>query len=198
MTVSIDAMGTQHDIASRIIKEKANYILAVKGNQKGLSNQIIDSFMRERADSVYEQTEKGHGRIETRQCEVLRTLKWSDEPDKWSGLKSLIKITATRISGGKSSTEIRYYISSLQQDAKVFNDNIRAHWGIENSLHWVLDMVFDEDWQRKRNKHAAHNFSFIRKIAFNLLKLDKSKDSMVSKRLKAGWSNEYLMKLIQN
>lgn len=198
MTVSIDAIGTQHDIASRIIKKKADYILAAKGNQKALNREIIDSFVRERANSTYEQTEKGHGRIETRRCEVLHILKWIDDPDKWCELKSLIKITATRISGEKSSTEIRYYISSLQQDAKAFNDNIRAHWGIENSLHWVLDMVFDEDWQRKRNKHAAHNFSFIRKIALNLLKLDKSKDSMVSKRLKAGWSNEYLMKLIQN
>ncbi len=94
-------------------------------------------------------------------------------------------------------TEVRYYISSATDDAKTFNANIRKHWGIENKLHWTLDVIFDEDRQHKRTKSAAQNFSFIRKIALNLLKQDKSKGSLVTKRLKAGWDDKFLIHLLK-
>ncbi|GHT26327.1 hypothetical protein AGMMS4957_21800 [Bacteroidia bacterium] len=119
-----------------------------------------------------------------------------DDEKPWKSLQTIIKITATREVAAKGTTEVRLYISSLDT-LQPFNQYIREHWGGENSLHWTLDMVFREDEQRKRTKHAAENFALIRKIALNLLKKDKGKESLVSKRLKAGWNKEFLLNLIQ-
>lgn len=194
--VSIDAMGTQTAIAEKIMERKADYILAVKENQKELLEQMAGRFNRQKADSTEQIDEKGHGRIESRRCDVITNLTFIDNAPLWAGLKSIVRITSKRDDGKKQSTEVRYYISSLTENASAFNSHIRDHWGIENRLHWVLDMVFDEDRQRKRNKNAANNFSFIRKMALNILKKDTSKGSLVTKRLKAGWDHNFLIKLL--
>jgi predicted transposase YbfD/YdcC len=195
--VTIDAMGTQTAIAKKIIDKKADYILAVKDNQKSLREEVEATCNRHRPVCDTTDIEKGHGRIETRRCQVFEKGLIVDFEGRWTGLQSVIKITSIREIKDKTTTEIRYYISSLNTQ-QPFNKYIRNHWGVENSLHWTLDMVFREDEQRKRDKHAAENFAIVRKIALNLLKKDSaSKNSLVSKRLKAAWNKEYLISLLK-
>jgi predicted transposase YbfD/YdcC len=141
-----------------------------------------------------ETVENGHGRIETRKCEAINNLDFLDEKEQWAGLSSLARITATREIYGKQTTEERLYISSVVSDAKSFNLFIRHHWGVENSLHWTLDVTFREDDQRKRNGHAVNNFALVEKIALNLLKSEGSKDiSIKNKRLVAAWDNQFML-----
>jgi predicted transposase YbfD/YdcC len=194
--ITIDAMGTQTDITEKIIDKEADYILAVKDNQKSLREEVEATCNRHRPVSDTTETEKGHGRIETRRCQVFEKGLIVDSEGHWTGLQSVIKITATREIRDKITTEERYYISSLDTK-KPFNQYIRSHWRVENSLHWTLDMVFREDEQRKRDKRAAENFALVRKIGLNLLKKDTAtKASLVSKRLKAAWNKEYLIRLL--
>lgn len=194
--ITIDAMGTQTHIAEMIVENKADYILAVKANHLELLEQVQGRFGQQSPCSVDCVMEKGHGRIETRTCEVITNLDFVDNRIFWKGLKSIVKITSSREINQKKTTEVRYYMSSLEASSAEFNRFIRQHWGIENKLHWSLDMVFDEDRQRKRSKNAANNFSYIRKIALNTLKKDSSKGSLVTKRLKAGWDNKFLLTLL--
>lgn len=194
--ITIDAMGTQRDIAKKIIKGEANYILALKANQKELLEETQSIFRVQTPDSISSVAEKGHGRIETRTCEVITNIEFLYGKEKWEGLKSIVRITSNRSINNKKTQEQRYYISSLNVNAEKFNSYIRHHWGVENNLHWTLDMTFNEDHQRKRNGMAAQNFSLINKIALNLLKKDNTKGSLKAKRLKAGWDNQYLLKLI--
>ena len=198
--ISIDAMGCQKEIAKKIISEKADYILAVKDNQPSLNKQVQTAFTVTNTHSVEEQTTKDHGRIETRKCTVVNNLKWVDQSKNWQGMKSIIKIESTRkeISKNKTSEEVRYYISSLKKPAEYFNKTIRSHWGIENSLHYVLDVAFSEDQSRVRIGHADQNLAIVRKIALNLLKIDTSvKLGIKNKRFKAGWDNSYLLKILK-
>lgn len=196
--VTIDAMGTQKDIAQTIIDNKANYILALKGNQSYMKEDVESLCNRMKPDSENEVVEKGHGRIETRNCKVYNKIDMLEDKGKWCEMKSAIKITAQREIKNKITTETRLYISSLDCDAIAFNQYIRQHWGIENNLHWILDMTFREDEQRKRDKNAAQNFAIVRKIALNLLKQENSKKlSLRTKRLKAGWNNEFLISSVR-
>ncbi len=197
--VTIDAMGCQKEIASSIIDKEADYILAVKGNQPFLLDDIKEAFTENPSTSEDVQVGVGHGRIERRTCRVLHDTDWICKAKEWKELKSLIEITAERThkTSGEQQKEVRYYISSLKADAASFNNYIRSHWGIENHLHWTLDVVFSEDESRKRAGHAAENFALITRIALNLLKNDGStKVSMKSKRHKAGWDNEYVIHLL--
>jgi len=194
--ITIDAMGTQTAIAKKIIQKEADYILAVKDNQKTLREEVESTCNRSKPVSDYSDTEKGHGRIETRRCQVFEKGLIVDFEGRWEKLQSIIKITSTREIRNKVTTEERYYISSLDTK-QPFNTYIRNHWGVENSLHWTLDMVFREDEQRKRKKRAAENFAVVRKIALNILKKDNGKESLRSKRLKAAWNKEFLIKIIQ-
>lgn len=184
--ITIDAVGTQTHIAEMIIENKADYILAVKASHLELLEQVQCRFEQQSSCSVDVVMEKGHGRIETRRCEVINNLEFVDNRAFWQGLKSIVKISSSREIKEKTSTEVRYYISSLEASSKEFNKFIRQHLGIENKLQWSLEMIFDEDKQRKRTKNAANNFSYLRKIALNTLKKDNSKGSLVTKRLKAG------------
>ena len=196
--ITIDAMGTQKKIAETIIDKQADYILALKGNQGYLKEDVKNTFRRQQPDSTDETVEKGHGRIETRKCEVINKLDFLDEKEQWAGLKSIARVTASREINGKQTSEERLYISSVESDAKSFNSFIRQHWGVENSLHWTLDVTFREDAQRKRNGHAASNFALVEKIALNLLKSEGSKNmSIKSKRLVAAWDNEFLLKVLR-
>jgi predicted transposase YbfD/YdcC len=192
--ITIDAMGTQTKIAEKIIENNADYILAVKGNQKELEQDVKITCCRKKALFDTSTIEKGHGRIETRRCEVFN--KGYADQKKWCGVQSVIKITATREFVDKTETHERFYINSLSAD-NDFNRLIRSHWSVENNLHWTLDMVFGEDEQRKRAKHAAKNFAIVRKIALNLLKKDTSKGSLRTKRLKAAWNKQFLINLLK-
>lgn len=199
--VTIDAMGCQKDIASKIIEKQAHYLLALKGNQGNLLEQVEDSFRFLPVNAFDEELDAGHGRVETRKCSVISDLSLIESKEEWKGLKTLIKIESERYikSTGKTELEIRLYISSLQADAKLINQSVRSHWGIENSLHWVLDVGFNEDDSRKRNGFAAQNYSLLNRIALNLLKNERTtKVGIRGKRLKAGWNNKYLIKLIKN
>lgn len=194
--VSIDAMGTQKAIAEQIIESKGDYILALKQNQETLYDQTTNQF-NFKEDSYSQHLDKGHGRAEIRTCKVINNLNWIDEKENWKGLKSIIKITSERMIGDSHTTQDRYYISSLGADAAYFNQAIRSHWGIENKLHWQLDVGFGEDHNTTRNKQAAQNLAVVRKIALNILKANKSsKSSLKAKRKMAGWNHKFLLALI--
>jgi predicted transposase YbfD/YdcC len=198
--VTIDAMGCQREIAEGVIEKGADYILAVKGNQGFLLDDIKEAFSQHKNIPSCTDLSQGHGRIEKRTCRVVSDTDWICRKQQWVGLKTLIEIRAERTikaTGEKQKEEVRYYISSLASDAPSFNKYIRTHWGIENHLHWTLDVVFHEDQSMKRAGHAAENFALINRIALNLLKADKdSKISMKNKRHKAGWDNDYLIHLL--
>jgi predicted transposase YbfD/YdcC len=199
--VTIDAMGCQKDIAAKIIEKEANYLLALKGNQGNLLEQEEDPFRFLSVADADEQLDSGHGRVETRRCSVISDLSMIEAKKEWVDLRSLVKIESERYikSTGKTEKETRLYISSLPADAKLINRSVRAHWGVENSLHWVLDVGFNEDAGRKRTGFAAQNYSLISRIALNLLKNDKTtKVGVRGKRLKEGWDNRYIIKLIKN
>lgn len=199
--ITIDAMGCQKQIAEKIIDKDAHYILAVKNNQEHLSDDIKEAFTQSAPDIKATQIETGHGRIEKRTCKVIKDTTWVCKADGWKDLRSLIEISTERTNKatGEMQKEVRYYISSLEADAKKFNEAIREHWGIENSLHWCLDVVFDEDQSQKRAGNAAENFSTITRIALNLIKNDRTrKTSMKNKRHLAGWDNNFLASLLFN
>jgi predicted transposase YbfD/YdcC len=197
--VTIDAMGCQRAIAEKIVAKKADYILAVKENQGHLLEEIKDSFQMLTADVVSEEIDCGHGRVEQRRCAVIADLSLLKNPSEWASLQGIVHIQSERFhkATGKTETEIRSCITSLEPDAMRLNCSIRQHWGIENKLHWVLDVGFGEDLDRKRAGHAAQNYSVLNRIALNLLKQDNtSKRGIKGKRLKAGWDNNYLLKLL--
>jgi predicted transposase YbfD/YdcC len=196
--ITIDAMGTQTEIAEQIIGNGADYILALKSNQKYLKENVETIFNVQLPNSEHTTIEKAHGRIETRQCEVINDLKFLDESQlKWKELTSIVKLTSTREIKNTKTTETRWYISSLDVSAQLMNQYIRDHWQVENSLHWTLDVTFREDYQRKRNANAAQNFATIQKIALNMIKSDKvNKGSLKTKRLRAGWDEKYLQFLL--
>ena len=197
--VTIDAMGCQREIAKQIIAKKADYVLAVKDNQRLLAEQVRDSFLLLNADAVSEDVDCGHGRVEQRKCSVIADLSMIDNASEWASSQGLVRIQGERYHKvtGKIEREIRYYITSLKPNAARLNSVIRQHWGIENKLHWVLDVGFGEDLDRKRAGHAAQNFSLLNRIALNLLKQEQSlKRGIKGKRLKAAWDNPYLLKLL--
>lgn len=195
--ITIDAMGCQKHIAKKIIENRSDYILAVKQNQDELHSQVTKMFNIKSAQTTDKSIDSGHGRIETRSCAVVNDLKFMDDKQEWAGLKSLIRIETVRTEKitGKTEYNTRYYISSLDQDAKEFNQCIRNHWAIENNLHWVLDEVFGED--RSRRRKSAESYNIIAKIALALLKKAKlRKNSLTEMRMKAGWSVDYRQELL--
>lgn len=199
--VTIDAMGCQTEIAEKIIEKGADYILAVKGNQGSLEEGIIDTIKFTKPVDSYEDLDSGHGRIETRKCFTYTDFSLIENIERWKNAKCIIKVDSHRHtkSSAKEETETRLYISSLPPNAERIGKSIRAHWGIENSLHWVLDVAFNEDRSTKTNPIAVQNFSIINRIALNLVTNEKSKKrSIKGKRLDAGWDNDYLLKILKN
>jgi predicted transposase YbfD/YdcC len=197
--VTIDAMGCQKAIAAQVVGQGADYILGVKENQPSLLADIKDSFQMLAVDAVYEEVDCGHGRVERRCCSVLDDLSLLDNVAAWEGIKGIVRIEAERYhkATGKTEHETRYYITSLQPDAARINSAIRQHWGIENKLHWVLDVGLGEDLSRKRAGNSAQNFSVLNRIALNLLRQDKSsKLGVHGKRLQAAWDLDYLLTLL--
>lgn len=203
--ITIDAMGCQKEIAGKIKEKEAEYILAVKDNQKHLHDDIQEAFKQGKADGSDIQTNLDHGRIEKRTCRIITDTDWVCNKEDWQGLKTLIEITSERTIKATAITETqtRHYISSAESTAQKFNEAIREHWGIENRLHWILDVAFGEDGSTKRAGTAAENFSFISKMAVNLLyqyndKRGARKISMKTKRKNAGWNNDYLTAILAN
>ena len=199
--VTIDAMGCQRDIAAKIIEKEADYILAVKGNQGVLEENVKDAVRFTTPTSQWTESDFGHGRIEERTCSVYHDLSFIENATAWQSLFAIIKIDSYRYikCSGKEERETRYYITSSDGSAEKLGKAIRSHWGIENKLHWQLDVSFREDDSRKREGYAAQNFSLINRIALNLIKQEQSKKrSVKGKRLSAGWNNDYLLKILTN
>jgi len=204
-TVTIDAMGCQREIADKIAEKEAEYVLALKGNQGALAEEVENYF--DQADAInfegveYDAVgskEAAHGRIEKREVYATEDISWLPQKKLWRNLKSIIMVKSERwIPGNPMSTEKRYYVSSLPAEALRIATTIRAHWGIENQAHWILDVAFREDEQKANAGNLAENTSLLRRIALNLLKQEKSaKCGVEIKRQMAGWDNEYLLKLI--
>ena len=204
--VTIDAMGCQREIARKIVEDKdADYVLALKGNQGGLFEDVKGLF--EHAQEVgfencehYRTEEKGHGRLEVRECWTAsdsESLASIQSLADWQDLRTVIMVKSERFVGDKRSEESRYYISSLSGDAEQALEAVRGHWGIENKVHWVLDIAFREDDCRIRKGNGAQNFAILRHIALNVLKQEKTaKCGVKNKRLKAGWDESYLLKVL--
>jgi predicted transposase YbfD/YdcC len=199
-TVTIDAMGCQKEIVKKIVKEKkADYVIAVKNNQKSLYDQIEKLFSITKPACQTVEHHNDHGRVETRKCTVIDNFTFLDDCQEWEGLRSIIKIDAERYikSSGKTEKEIRFYISSHKADAGQINSVIRNHWSVENRLHWMLDVVFAEDTSRRRAGNSAANFNIISKIALGLI--ERSPYKMKSKRqrrFKAGFDSEFREKVL--
>ncbi len=197
--VTIDAMGCQKAIVEKIIAKKADYLISLKGNQGSLHEQVKHAFTIQAPSKDDYQVDYGHGRIEERSVSVIDDLKWVDESQQWKELNTIVKLDSLRhdLNKGQTSKETRYYISSLNKDAAFMNQAIRSHWGIENKVHWVLDVVFREDDSRMRKGHAAQNFSVIRRIALNLLKKYGSpKMGIQNKRLQMAWNPDKLIDVL--
>lgn len=203
--VSIDAMGTHSAIAQQIHQQQADYILALKDNQPTLSKQAhqwFEQFQATPGEGVdytqHQQCEAGHHRIEARtvfQFPVAQVFTAAQCND-WAGLQSLVVVQSHRRLWNKDTFETRYFLSSLAADAVQFARYIRAHWGIENQLHWCLDVVFNEDASRIRKDHAPRNFSLLRRFALNLLRQDTSKGSLAMKRYKAGLDDQFMLQIL--
>lgn len=198
--ITIDAMGTQKKIAETIIDKNNDYVLALKENHKTLYEDTVAFFndmesMKKQGYSFEEKTttDGDHGRIETRKYVTTADIDWLHDKESWPGLQSLGMVDSIREMNGESSHEKRYYISSLGSNAERFGEAVRGHWGIENSVHWVLDIAFREDESRIRKGCGPENFAAIRHIALNLLRTDKTfKGSIKSKRLNAAMDPRYL------
>jgi predicted transposase YbfD/YdcC len=203
--VTIDAMGCQYKIADKVMSKDGNYIFSLKGNQESLSDDVKLYFEElGLAESQYcEDYDKGHGRIETRKCWVSHDIQWLRlRHPNWLSISSIICIESTREIRGKSSTEMRYYVSSLAATPQKMLASIRSHWAIENSLHWVLDMSFGDDQSRIRKENAPQVMAVIRHIALNLLQLTKRNAEMPRISIKAlrklaGWSDNALSLILQ-
>ncbi len=198
--ITADALNCQKSIAQKAIEKKADYVLALKGNHP-LAHEEIKKFMDEfciKNPPGFENLEKGHGRIEERKYWQSTDVGWFADKDKWCGLKSFCMVEASRIEKNKTQVNRRYFISSLGQDkeAKVA-EAIRAHWQIENALHWRLDVVFGEDQSRARARNAAKNLGTLRAITLNLIKKIPGKASLKGKRYKASLSDKYLLMALQ-
>jgi predicted transposase YbfD/YdcC len=199
--VTIDAMGCQREISAKIIEKGGDYLLAVKGNQGCLEADAARTVRFAKPSSEWIEEDFGHGRIEQRKCTLYHDLSFIDNVEAWKDLSAIVKMEATRYikSSGKEEKEVRLYITSSKENAEVIGKGVRSHWGIENNLHWQLDVSFNEDDSRKREGYAAQNFSTLNRIALNLIKQDQSKKrSVKGKRLDAGWNNDYLLKILIN
>jgi len=200
--ISIDAMGTQKEIVKQIVNKKADYVLSLKKNHKNLYDDV--ALFLDDNDTIYdehEDTDAAHGRIEIRNCKVIKDIKWLKENyPQWENLNSIAQVNSIRIDKKtlKEQRQTRYYISSLTVNAKTILSYVRNHWSIENKLHWILDMNFKEDSCRSRINHGAENFALMRKCAFNIIKQNTQKDksSLKCKMLKATYDLNYLKSLL--
>jgi predicted transposase YbfD/YdcC len=207
--VTIDAIGCQRDIAAKIVDKKADYVLALKGNQGSLREDVELFAAEQKANgfkdskiSRHETVDGDHGRIETRTYTVIHEVAWLNERHDWPGLQAVVMVESARgIPGSSPGTatserETRFYITSLVWLASQLGPVIRSHWAVENSLHWVMDMIFRDDECRIRSHHAPANFTTLKHMAHNLIRKAPGKDSLRLRRKTAGWDDDYLASLI--
>jgi predicted transposase YbfD/YdcC len=213
--VTVDAMGCQKKIAKEIIQADADYVLALKGNQEKVHDEVrsfLDGTLLEKQRSrpkgavvakevlglqQFQTVEKDHGRLETRTYYQSDYLDWFADRGKWEGLRSVGMVESIRELDGKVTTERRYYLSSLKAEVQTFARAVRGHWGVENKLHWALDVSFREDQSRARQGYAAENLATLRRLALNLLKREKTKKRGIrGKMLNASWDHSYLLRLL--
>lgn len=201
--ITIDAMGTQKAIAEQIIDSKADYVLALKGNQETLHQAVID-YIDEQNDNDFADVharwhvteEKGHGRQEARTYIQMPVPPSLAGLQLWKGLKSIGLVVSVCVRDGKETTETRYYISSLAVGVKRFAHAVRSHWGIENTCHWSLDVTFREDESRIRNEHLRENFAWLNRLTLSLLKQHPGRDSLVMKRRNCGWNEHFMLEVL--
>ena len=195
--ITIDAMGCQKDIAERITVSEADYVLSLKGNQTTLHEDVrlyfeaVEQAPKHYPVSTHSTIEKGHGRIEKRHYTLSEEIDWLPQKSEWAGLKSIGMVRSVVETDGKTIEETRYFISSLR-DISTFSKAVRSHWGIENSLHWCLDVVFHEDLCRTRKDNSAENFAIIRHMAVNILKKYPANMSLARKRRKCGYDPDFM------
>jgi predicted transposase YbfD/YdcC len=196
-------MGCQRGIANKIIAKKADYIIALKGNQGTLHEDVKVFAAEQKANgfkdttiSRHETVDGEHGRIETRTTTMIHDVQWLQERHAWPGLKGVVIVESQRGIDGKITRETRYYITSLSVPAQTIGPMIRDHWAIENSLHWVMDMVFRDDECRVRTDHAPANFTTLKHMANNLARRAPGKDSVRLKRKTAAWDDDFLAGLV--
>lgn len=199
-TITIDAIGCQKQIVKKIVKEKkADYVIALKANQPSLYQQVEKLFSISQPTDEYTDHHNDHGRVEKRKCTVIDNFTFMDDCQDWEGLKSIVRIEAERYTKatGKTEKQDRYYISSHQANAQKLNGMVRGHWSVENNLHWMLDVVFDEDSSRKRVGNSAANFNIITKIALGLIERNpiKGKSKRI-RRFKAGFDPTFREKVL--
>ena len=196
--VTIDAIGCQKELAQQIQDQKGHYLLAVKGNQGALMEEMACAFKACKAQSVSDEWEYARSRFETRTCSILASASSIDTSftESWSGLQTLVKLESIRYVGEKQSHQTRYYISDESPDnAMYFSKLVRGHWGIENHLHWHLDVTFKEDSCRVRTGYGPENLSTLRKLALQLVSQQKDKLSLQKRRVRAAYDVNYLKKL---
>jgi predicted transposase YbfD/YdcC len=201
--VTIDAMGTQTEIARQIVDGEGDYLLALKGNQGTLHQGVID-YIDEQFENDFTNvaarrlttTEKGHGREEIRSYIQMPAPKTLPGYNRWKNLKSIGIVLLTRLCQGVETTEARYYISSLNVGVKQFARAVRGHWGIENTCHWCLDVTYREDDSRIRDANARDNFAWLRRFTLSLLKQHSQKDSIAMKRRACGWDDHFLIEVL--
>jgi predicted transposase YbfD/YdcC len=212
--VTLDAMGCQKKTAKEIKEADADYVLALKGNQETVHREVqqfLDDALAEQKTwrpagvkpspaaarlASYETVEKDHGRLETRRYYQSDRIEWFADRPCWEGLRSVGMVESIREIKGQRTIERRYYLSSLPLDVQLFARAVRSHWNIENKVHWVLDVCFQEDQSRARSGHAAENLATLRRLALNMLKREKKKRSIKGKMLNASWDHAYLLKLL--
>jgi len=202
--VTIDAMGCQKEIARTIRSRKADYVLALKANHEKLFEQVVGFWdktcsrgMKGPDIKYHREWSEGHGRTEARRCWVTSDLDWLEGREEWEDLRSVVFVESERFIGDSLSVETRYYLSSLPNDAGLLNQTVRSHWGVENSLHWVLDVTFNEDRSRIKKANAPENFGLLRRLALCLLKKEStSRRSIKGKRLRASWDEGYLRRVL--
>jgi predicted transposase YbfD/YdcC len=214
--VTVDAMGCQKKIAKEIIEADADYVLALKGNHEVVHEEVktfLEALVAERttamrtgrklspaaaALAVLETTDKDHGRYEIRRYDQSAELDWFADRDQWEGLRSVGMVESIREVGATRTVERRFYLSSLPRGVEPLARAVRGHWGVENKLHWVLDVSFREDQSRVRTGHAAENLATLRRLALNLLRREKTKRRGIKgKQLNAGWDHAYLLRLLE-
>jgi predicted transposase YbfD/YdcC len=202
--VTIDAMGTQVEIADKILEHKADYLLPLKGNQPNLEKEVEDYFRTAPANELVTKTtlEKGHGRIETRTYRASSVIDWiaadhgyPGQP-RFSGIKTIVEIVSRTELADRSTFDTRYYICSVPLDIERIAAGARGHWAIE-SFHWLLDVAFKDDLSRYRCGHGAKNMAIVRRFALNLVRANKAKGSVKSRRKAAGWSPDFLLEVLQ-
>ena len=198
--VTIDAMGCQKAIASQIVDAGGDYVLALKENQETLHELVAYHFAQGEGPEGWRDVTKEHGRLEIRTCQATddpAIIAWLDPERAWSGLRSIAAVTGERRIGETVTSETRYFVSSLPANTARIGQTVRAHWGIENGLHWALDVAFREDESRVRTGHAAENLSRTRRLALMLLKREATaKVGIKARRLMCGWDESYLAKVL--